>query len=101
MTLAGQLGHNPLQIGQKAQVKHPIGFVQDKSFQAVQIHVALLHKIQQPAWCRDHNLHAAVQGANLSILIDAAEDNRLTKFEIATVGLKALANLSRQLASWR
>ena len=94
----GTFCDDPPQIVDKAHVEHPIGLVEDQHLDVRQVHVALLHQVQQPARRGDQDIHAVVQGADLGRLAHAAIDRGLPHGRIAAIGLETLADLQRQLA---
>ena len=59
---------------QEAHVEHAIGFVEHQHLQRVEIHVALLHQVDQAAGRGDDDVDAAAQRLDLRAFTDAAED---------------------------
>ena len=67
---------DPLHLGQKAHVQHPVGFVQDERLDFGQVHIALLQMVEQPARRGDDDVHAAPQLLHLLGHARAAVDGR-------------------------
>ncbi len=65
LTLDGQTGDDPLDIGQEAHVKHLIRFVEDKNLHAVEACRAGADMVEQPAGGRNNHFDAGSQCAFL------------------------------------
>lgn len=74
---SGQFTNDPLQIRQEAHVQHPIGFVQNEHFQAVEVNVALVHQVQEASGGGNQNMSTTIQAANLIGLPNSAIDQRM------------------------
>ena len=61
------------------------------------VHEALLHEVQQSAGRGHKDIDAAVQGADLGRLADAAVNDRRAQADVAAVDTKALADLHGEL----
>ena len=87
-----------LQRRQEAHVEHAIGFIQHEDLHRRQIHGALFHVIEQPAWRGDDDVGAALEGLLLRPDRDAAEDGGDAQVRGHAVGSQRLVHLQRQLA---
>ena len=101
LSLVWQPRDDLLEIGQKAHVEHPVGFVEDKDFQLVEPHVALTHEVEQSTRRGNEQMHAACKRADLRRLPHAAKDNCLAEMHVLPVGGEARADLCSQLARGR
>ena len=101
LTLLWQQGENPANVADKAHVQHAVRLVQHQDLDGGKIDVALRNVVQQPARCRDQNIHAASQLLDLRVDLDAAEDDRGVQRQVPAVGVDALPDLRRQLAGRR
>ena len=93
--------HDPPQIVDKAHVEHPIGLVEDQHLDVRQVHVALLHQVQQSARGGNQHVYALVQGPHLRRLAHAAVNRGLPHGRIAAIDLETLADLQCQFARRR
>ena len=93
MTLLRQDGNDLFDRRKKAHVEHPIRFVEDEGFEAIQSHIALSHQVEQPARSGDEDIDASSQCPLLRCVANATDDDGLTQLEATTVGREALVNL--------
>ena len=71
---AGQELEDAANVGQKAHVAHPVGFVQDQHLDLRQVDAAVAVQVEQAAGAGDDDLGAAPQGLDLASLAHAAID---------------------------
>jgi hypothetical protein len=60
--------------------------------------MALVHQVEQPAGRGDDHVDAATQRADLRVLTDAAEDDRVLDVEVLAVGGEPVSDLRGELA---
>ncbi len=65
--------HDAGHAGQKAQVGHVVGLVEDGDLHLVEPDDALAHQVFETAGARDDDVHAAPERLHLTALLDAAE----------------------------
>jgi hypothetical protein len=58
-------------------VKHPVCLVKDKELYTLQVDYALVHKVKQPARCRDQDIDSLSYGIDLRNLAHTAEYDRM------------------------
>ena len=97
----GQRGHDPFDVGQKAEVEHLVRLVEHEHLDVLQRKKTPPHQVEQPAGGRDENVHAVLELADLRLFVDAAEDHRVPKIEVLAVGRDALADLGGKLSGGR
>ena len=66
--LLGQHPHDPLDVGQEAQVQHLVGLVQHEGLDAAEHEVALLGEVEQAAGGADDHVDALAQGGELRLV---------------------------------
>ena len=59
---------------QEAHVGHVVGLVDDRDRHGREVDGALAHQVEQAAGARDEHVDALGEGADLRVLVDAAED---------------------------
>ncbi|OUD94761.1 hypothetical protein CMMCAS05_03410 [Clavibacter michiganensis subsp. michiganensis] len=76
--LAGVRGlvEDPRDDGQEAQVGHVVGLVEHGDLHGVEVHEALLHEVLEAAGAGHDHVDAGLEGRDLALLRDAAEDRR-------------------------
>ena len=72
--LLRQHPHDPLDVGQEAQVEHLVGLVEDQGLHPAEHQVPLLGQVEQPAGGADHHVDAPAQGGQLRLVGPAAVD---------------------------
>ena len=70
-------------------------------FDLFEDHMALLHQIEEPARRGDNNVDTPAQVLDLTVLRNAAEDDRMAQGQMLAVGTDFIADLDCQLAGWR
>ena len=85
----------------KAHIQHPVGFVQYKDTNVVQLDISLADQIVQTARRGDQNLRIPPQLRYLPILAYTPENHTGTKRQVLPVQLKVFLYLYRQLARRR
>ena len=93
-----EFGNHPTHRGNKSHVEHAVGFVENEQFDAVEVHLALLHQIEQTTGRGDDDIDAAAHGLHLRMLSDAAENHRVADIHMAAVGFDTVADLGREFA---
>ena len=81
----------------EAHVEHPVGFVEHEYFDAVELHGAVRHQIEQPPGRRHQHVDAMGERAHLRIDVYAADGERNGRAQVAAVGLEAVDDLRRKL----
>ena len=94
------MADDPFQVRQEAHVEHPVSLVQHEDFKQVEMNVALVHQVNQPAWSGDQDMGASLQRSHLARLVHPAVDHCLAKLQVGSVGRETLVDLDRQLPSW-
>src|SRR3974377_1060907 len=82
----------------KAHVEHAVGLVENETFDFAQSERIVFNKIKQPAGRGDKNIHAVEQRANLPAHRYAADRQRGSDAQVATVGAEAVEYLAGQFA---
>ena len=72
--LAGSIRHDPLDVGQEAEVEHLVGLVEHERADPAEGEVALLGEVEQPAGGADDDVDALAQGGDLRLVGAAAVD---------------------------
>ena len=88
-------------VGEEAHVEHPIRFVEDEEFDAVQLRVRRAEVIEQAPGGADDNVDAAAEGVLLRPHADAAEDRGAVDRRVDGEVLEVLEDLRRQLTRRR
>ena len=86
---------------QEAHVEHAVGLVQHQHLEVGEVHVTLLHQVEQAPWRGHDNVDAAAQGLDLRPFTDAAEDRGAAQVEVTAIGADVLFDLRHQLAGGR
>ena len=98
--VAGASVEDAAHVRQEPHVEHPIGFVQHKKLDAVQLAGALAQVIQQPARGGNDDVYAVLQGLHLPPVTDPAEhDHRAQVREPGEIA-NGRFHLGSQLARW-
>ena len=98
LTLRRQLRDEALYVGKEAHVEHAVRFVEDENLDVAKRELLLLQEIEKPSWRGHDDVDAAIELANLRLLIHAAEDDGVENLETLTVGREVLSNLCCELA---
>ncbi len=88
-------------IGKKAHIEHPIGFVQDQVLEPAELCVRGPKMIQQPARGADNHVNAAPKRVLLRSHPDAAEHGRRGQRRMHREIVQVLHDLRRQLTRRR
>ena len=83
-------------IVDKAHIKHVVGFVQYKIFDAVERNIALSDQIKQTTGSGDQNIDAPLNFAHLCVLFDPSKDDRVAEIGMFSVAGKTVVNLNGQ-----
>src|SRR3954454_17171911 len=87
-------GQDALDGGQKAHVEHPVGFVQNKNADSAQLNELTAQKVEESAGGRNHDASAAIDLAQLRILVKAAYDHCRTNARALGQNAEGLMNLN-------
>ena len=85
----------------EAHVEHAIGLVEDEDLDGIELHVALLHEVEQATGRRDEDVRLAAERLLLPALTDAAVDDGVRQAEVLAVRPRALGDLRGELARRR
>ena len=96
--LLGQVGQDALQIGQKANVQHPVGLVEHHVFDLVEDGVFGLDVVQQAPRRGHQHFDAFFQLDGLGLHVDAAKHHRAAQLGVLGVQRNLLRHLIGQLA---
>ena len=96
--LLGQVAQDALQVGQKADVQHAVGFVQHHVFDLVQHRAFSFDVVQQAARRGHQHFNAGFELQRLGFHVHAAKHHRRAQVGVLGVGLNGLGNLVGQLA---
>ncbi len=66
--------HDPRHAGKEAEIGHVVGLVEHGDLHRVECDELLPHQVLEPARAGDHDVHAAAQRVDLTVLRDPAED---------------------------
>lgn len=98
LTLRRQLRDEALHVRKEAHVEHAVRFIEDEDLDVAKRELLLLQEIEKASWRGHDDVDAAIQLADLRLLIHAAEDDGVEDLETLTVGGEVLSNLCRELA---
>ncbi len=96
--LAGSLRDDAPDVVDEAHVEHAVGFVEHEDLDAVELHGAVRHQVEQPPGRRHQHVDAVGERAHLRVDVHAADGERNGRAQVAAVGLEAVDDLRRQLA---
>src|SRR5690606_14428958 len=82
--------------GRKTHVEHPVRLIEHEGFYALEREMPLVHEIEEPARCRDDDVDACRQGADLRLLANTAEHQCVTQRQMLSVYVEAVRDLDRQ-----
>jgi hypothetical protein len=80
LSRGGHCPNNALQVGQEAHIKHAVRLIDHQDFEAFQLHITLLHEIQQAPRSRNQDFDAFFQGFDLAAGGDASVDGCAAEF---------------------
>ena len=98
LAIVGGRGEDRLEVLGEAHVEHLVGLVEDDHLDAIEAQAAALEVVDRPAGCRDDDVDAAPQAAQLLADRLAAVDRQDPGAELAAVLVERLGDLHRQLA---
>ncbi len=98
LALLRQVREDPLQVGQEADVEHPVGLVENDVLDLVQDAVLGLDVVEQAPRRRDQHLDALLQLERLRLHVDAAEDDGDAQLGVRRVALDVVGDLVGELA---
>ena len=101
LTLGRQFRHDTADVVDEAHVEHAVGFVEHEDLDAVEVHGAVRHQVEQPAGRRHQHVDAMGERPHLRVDVDAADRERHRRAQVAAVGLEAVDDLRRELARRR
>ena len=82
----------------KAHVEHPVNFVKDEKLDAAEVHVALLHQVDEASGRGDKNVDTLCEAAGLGMLTDATIDKGMAETEVSAISGKTFPDLNGKLA---
>jgi hypothetical protein len=88
-------------VGKKAHVEHPVGFVEDEKFKAGKIGASLIHQIHQTTWGGNDKIDPAAQSLLLRTFPHPAIYGSHPKRDMLGVGFHVVVNLDNQFTGWR
>ena len=74
LTLFRHGGHQAVDVVAEAHVEHFIRLIKDERFEGVELQQSALHEVKDTAGRADHDLGAALQSADLTVIRSAAVD---------------------------
>ena len=74
--LAGSFADDAADVVDEAHVEHAVGFVEHEHLDAVELHGAVRHQVEQPAGRRDQHVDAVGERAHLRVDVHAADGER-------------------------
>ena len=95
---AGISAHDPLDVGQEAQVEHLVGLVEHEGAHVAEVEVALLGQVDQPARGADDDVDAGAQRLDLRLVGAAAVDGEHADRRGRGGHLEVAGDLDAQLA---
>jgi len=98
LPLLGQQLQDLADVADEAHVEHAIGFVEHQDLQCAEPHDFLLVEVEQTARCGHENVAATLQGIDLRIDTDTAEDHDRAQLFMLAVHHDAFLHLGCQLA---
>jgi len=98
LPLGGYRRQDSPDIGQKAHVKHHIGFIQNQDFHRGEVHIPLPHQVQQATRAGNGNLRTLAQALNLWICTHTAIQGQAAQTGSPAKRLDGNVGLFRQLA---
>ncbi len=78
-------------------VEHAVGLIEHERLDGAEVDVALVHQVHQPAGGGDDRVGAGPEGADLGVLVHAAEDDGVAQRQATPVADEALEDLRREL----
>ena len=95
LTVFRNLRDNLLDVANKAHVEHPVGFIENQTFNTIQTQRVGLQEIEQTAGRGDQDIDAVEKRANLRPHRYTADGERSTDTEMPTIGPKTVEDLCR------
>ena len=99
--LLGQVAQDALQVRQKADIEHAVGFVEHHVLDLVQHRALGFDMVQQAARRGDQHLHAFFEFGGLGLHVDATKDHGTAQVGVLGVQLDLLRHLVSQFARWQ
>ena len=96
--LLGQVAQNALQVRQKADVKHAVGFIKHHIFDLVQHGVFGFDVVEQAARCGHQHFNAALELQRLRLHVHAAKNHRTAQVGVLRIQLDLPGHLDRKFA---
>src|SRR5262249_17647085 len=100
LPVSRQLCDDLTDIVDEAHIEHSIRFVKHEKLDFAETERIALHQVEQPSRCRDEDVDAIEQRANLAAHRHSADRQRGADAKMATVSTETIDNLSRQFARW-
>ena len=98
---AGTQLHQPLDVGQEAEVEHLVGLVQDQDLYRAEDEVALLGEVEQATGRADDDVDAAAQRLDLRLVGPAAVDRHDPRADLGPGRGEVARDLDGELAGRR
>src|SRR6185312_13189631 len=98
LALLRQERQDAADVADEAHVQHAVRFIQHQDLDLGEVDGALLHVVEQTAWGRDHDVHAAAQLVDLGVDVHATEDHRAGEAQVLAVHRDALGHLGGKFA---
>ena len=101
LAAGGELGEDPLDVGQEPHVEHVVRLIEHEDLDAVELRVALAHQVEQAAGAGDDDLRTGAKALDLRVLVHPAEHRQGAHPGVLGEGLELLVDLDRELAGRR
>ena len=98
LTIGGDFGQYPLDVGNEAHVEHPIHLVENENLDLLQVDESLPHQVKQSTRSGYEDIDPALQSRDLVVLVDSTEDHGMPEPEKAPISFDAIPDLRRQFA---
>lgn len=83
----------------KSHIEHAIRLIEDEYLDVCESHMSLRDEIEETAWSSDQDIDSLSHTCDLLALSDSAKYHSRTESGMATVGIKTLFDLTRELTS--
>lgn len=91
---------NPLHTGEKPEVGHVVGFVEDCDIHPVEACVVLAHEVFEPTGARDDDVDTVLEGLHLAVLVHATKNGAGGEASSFGKGSKRRVDLDGELTGW-
>src|SRR5829696_1909564 len=97
LAFSRRLLEDPLDVLDETHVEHLVRLVEDEEADVIQFQRASAHMVHDPPRCADHDLHAALETAKLSLVRLTAIDGQGFDVLVAAIFVERLGYLNREL----